>query len=201
MEIRPWHPGDEALAVAAEPYLSAASLSHRFLAGTGGRLPLGYVRHLAGGPRPAWDAQVAVGSGHLIGWAEFGRLPGVIAQADLAVLVADAWHRQGVATALIRALLPRAAAAGVRNVRADVLPGNRAAHGLLAALFRKGLRAEYDEGVIRYHARLAELPIVTGHAYAYAWSSAPITRAAPAVVSRCRAWSGRWDAVAGAAAE
>src|SRR5215467_12041399 len=128
MGIRPWHQGDEVLAVAAERYMSAGSLAHRFLAGTGGHLPGGYVRHIAAGPRPAWDAQVAVGDDHLIGWAEFGRLPGDLVRADLGVIVADPWHRQGVATALIRALLPRMAAAGVRELRADVLPGNRAAH-------------------------------------------------------------------------
>jgi GNAT superfamily N-acetyltransferase len=160
MDIRPWHQGDEALAVAAEPYLSAASLSHRFLAGTGGRLPTGYLRHVAAGPRPAWDAQVAACDEHLIGWAEFGRLPGDLLRADLAVIVADPWHRQGIATVLIRALLPRIAAAGVRELRADVLPGNRAAHGLLASLFGPHLRAGYDGGVVRYHADLADLVIV-----------------------------------------
>src|SRR5215831_19257329 len=102
MDIRPWHQGDEALAVATERFLSAASLSHRFLAGTGGRLPGGYVRHIAAGPRPAWDAQVAACDDHLIGWAEFGRMPGDLALADLGVIVADPWHRRGIATVLIR---------------------------------------------------------------------------------------------------
>lgn len=157
MDIRPWHQGDEELAVATERFLSAASLSHRFLAGTGGRLPAGYVRHIAAGPRPAWDAQVAACDGHLIGWAEFGRMPGELVRADLGVIVADPWHRQGVATALIRALLPRMADAGVRHLRADVLPGNRAAHGLLASLFGPHLRAEYADGVVRYQAPLIDL--------------------------------------------
>lgn len=154
MDIRPWHQGDEELAVAIERHLSAASLAHRFLAGTGGRLPAGYVRHIAAGPRPAWDAQVATLDDHLVGWAEFGRMPGDLVRADLGVIVADPWHRQGVATALIRALLPRMAAAGVRELRADVLPGNRAAHALLASLFGPHLHAEYDDGAIRYHAPL-----------------------------------------------
>src|SRR5690349_1688344 len=72
------------------------------------------------------------------------------AEADLAILVADPWHRQGVATALIRALLPRCYAAGVRRLRADVLPGNRAARELLRSLFAPGLTAGYVDGVVHY---------------------------------------------------
>jgi GNAT superfamily N-acetyltransferase len=150
MEIRPWRPGDELLAAATAPYLSVTSLTNRFLAGTGGRLPIGYLRHIEAGPRPTWDAQVAAGDGHLYGWAEFGRRPGEIAEADLAVLVADPWHRQGLATAMIRSLLPRAAAAGVTQLGADVLPSNRAAHALLRSLFGTNLRPEFDGGVAHY---------------------------------------------------
>ena len=106
MLIRPWRTGDETLAGAATAYLSVTSLTNRFLAGTGGRLPAAYVRHIAIGPRPTWDAYVAEGDGHLIGWAEFGRVNATSPEADLAVIVADPWHRQGIASAMIRALLP-----------------------------------------------------------------------------------------------
>ena len=128
MEIRPWRCGDETLALAAQPYLSMRSLNQRFLAGTGGRLPGSYLRHVADGPRPTWDAQVAVGPGHLLGWAEFGRLSPDSAEGDLAIIVADPWHRQGIASTLILAMLPRAAATGIRTLHADMLPGNTAAH-------------------------------------------------------------------------
>jgi GNAT superfamily N-acetyltransferase len=161
MEIRPWRTGDEVLAAAAQPYLSAASLANRFLAGTGGRLPAGYLRHLAAGPRPAWDAQVAVGDGFLLGWAEFGRVPGAVSEADLGIIVADPWHRQGIATALVRALLPRALAVGVRRLGADVLPTNTAARALLRSLFGADLHATYVDGVVHYEAPLrpAETPL------------------------------------------
>lgn len=149
MEIRPWRCGDEALALAAEPYLSVRSLNQRFLAGTGGRLPTSYLRHVADGPRPTWDAQVAVGPDHLIGWAEFGRYSLGSPEGDLAVMVADPWHRQGIATALIRAMLPRAAAAGIRTLHADMLPGNTAAYGLLTSLFGK-LNGAVADGVAHF---------------------------------------------------
>src|SRR5262245_66390753 len=97
MEIRPWSHGDLALAVAAQPYLSMETLTRRFMAGTGGRLPEWYLRHLAAGPRPTWDAEVAAESGMLLGWAEFGRLPGEPTGADLALVVAVPSHARGLA--------------------------------------------------------------------------------------------------------
>jgi RimJ/RimL family protein N-acetyltransferase len=157
MEIRPWRCGDDVLATAIQPHLSESSLSHRFLAGTGGRLPAAYLRHIAAGPSQIWDAQVSAGDGQLYGWAEFGRLPGEIAVADLAVLVADPWQRQGLATAMIRALLPRAAAAGVTTIHADVLPSNRAAHGLLRSLFGERLHPEFADGIARYEVALSSV--------------------------------------------
>jgi GNAT superfamily N-acetyltransferase len=159
MEIRPWRCGDEELAVAAERYLSSTSLSRRFLTGTGGRLPGPYLRHVAAGPRRTWDAQVAAAPGHLIGWAEFGRLPDSPEEADLAVLVADPWHRRGVATTLIRAMLPRCLEAGVNRLHADVSPTNHAARELLRSLFSPGLTAAFGGGVVHYELSLqAALP-------------------------------------------
>ena len=169
MLIRPWRTGDETLACAAVPYLSVTSLSNRFLAGTGGRLPAAYVRHIAAGPRPTWDAYVAEGDGHLIGWAEFGRVNATSPEADLAVIVADPWHRQGIASAMIRALLPRCFATGdeprgcatrrrgVARLGADILPGNTAAYGLLRSLFGDHLHGEFSDGVVRYTVSVADL--------------------------------------------
>jgi len=155
--IRAWQCGDEVLAAAAAQHMSPASLSNRFLAGTGGRLPASYLRHIAAGPRSTWDAQVAVGDGHLIGWAEYGRIPADSRIADLAVIVADPWQRQGIASALVRALLPRLAAAGIDELGADTLPGNRAIHGLLASLFAGRLDVSYQDGVVHYTLRLGDM--------------------------------------------
>jgi len=153
-DVRPWQPGDAALAAAAEPFLSASSLSHRFLAGTAGRLPAAYLRHIDAGARAEWDAQVAEVPGMLLGWAEFGRVPGERETADIAVIVADPWHRQGIASALIRSLLPRMIEAGVRVMNADVLPSNAAAQALLTSLFAPDLRYAYEDGVVRFRAPL-----------------------------------------------
>src|SRR5437660_1617696 len=126
MEIRPWRTGDQRLLIAAQRELSRASLSSRFFVGTS-TLPVKYLRYVAHAPRERWDAQVAVHRGRLLGWAEFARLPGCPEEADIAVLVVDAWHRQGIASALFAAMIPRAAAAGIRVAHADIEPGNVAA--------------------------------------------------------------------------
>jgi ribosomal protein S18 acetylase RimI-like enzyme len=155
--LRPWRSGDDALAIASAGRLSATSLDNRFLAGTGGRLPGAYVRHIAAGPRAVWDAQVAEADGMLLGWAEWGRLSADADVADLGVLVADPWQRQGIATTLIRDLLPRAYASGVRTMTADVLPSNAAAHRMLARAFGPARTWAYVDGVVHYEVDLATL--------------------------------------------
>jgi GNAT superfamily N-acetyltransferase len=157
MEVRPWRTGDDKLLLAAR--FSAASLSSRFMAGTPG-IPVAYLRHVSTVPRDRWDAQVAVvgsaagpgarGPYRLLGWAEYGRWRAGGDEADIAVAVVDAWQRQGVATALLRAMLPRAAAAGVRVLHADIAPGNVAARSAAGSLFG---RPTYADGLL--HFRLA----------------------------------------------
>jgi GNAT superfamily N-acetyltransferase len=149
MEIRPWRPGDQQLLIAAQRELSRDSLSSRFFVGTS-TLPVKYLRYVAHAPRDRWDAQVATHRGRLLGWAEFARLPGRPDEADIAVLVVDAWQRQGVATALFRAMIPRAAAAGIRVAHADIEPGNRAARAMIRSVFGDTLAARFEDGLVHY---------------------------------------------------
>jgi RimJ/RimL family protein N-acetyltransferase len=149
IEVRPWRTGDEALLLAA--YLSPASLTSRFMVGTE-RLPAAYLRHVRTVPRSRWDAQVATLRGRLVGWAEYGRWQTCGEEADLAVIVVDGYRRQGVATALFRAMLPRAAKAGVRVVHADVALDNTAARGAATALFG---RPSFADGLLHYRLALA----------------------------------------------
>jgi GNAT superfamily N-acetyltransferase len=186
MEIRPWTDGDAILAAAAQPYLSTATLFRRFHAGTGNGLPEWYLRHLAAGPRPTWDAEVAAAPplpevpglpglpgmpalpGMLVGWAEFGRRDGEPTVADLSIVVADPWQRRGIGSALVRSLLPRCVAAGVRVLEADVLPSNRAARGLLTSLFTTGMEASFRDGVIHFEISLDAHAVTMHRAGAYA---------------------------------
>jgi RimJ/RimL family protein N-acetyltransferase len=153
MEVRPWRAGDQALLVAAQPDLSPESLTSRFFTGLR-TLPVKYLRYVAHAPRNRWDAQVAIYEGRLIGWAEVARSIDAHDEADVAVLVADAWQRRGVATALFRALLPRAAAAGVRLVHAHVDPTNVAARATIRKVGGGAWTARFEDGLVRYTMRL-----------------------------------------------
>jgi GNAT superfamily N-acetyltransferase len=153
MEIRPWRDGDQALLISAQRELSPAALSSRFFVGTR-TLPVKYLRYVANAPRHRWDAQVATHRGRLLGWAEFARMPTAADEADIAVLVIDAWQRRGVATALFRAMLPRAAAAGIRVAHADVDPGNVAARSMIRSVFGPTLTATYEDGLLHYRVNL-----------------------------------------------
>ena len=180
VRTRPWRTGDERLLALAADQISPASLRARFLAGVP-RLPETYLRRLAALPPHAWGAQVAVRADRcaeqVVGWAEFVRFapptapptapvtapptaavtpaPPVGGEADLAILVLDAWQRRGIGRALIGALLPAAAAAGVRVLHVDVAPGNGAARGLLGSVLgRDRLTARVVDGLLHYTVRL-----------------------------------------------
>ena len=56
-------------------------------------------------------------------------------RAELAVEVVDAWQGRGIGTRMVRAVVELGAAAGITEVVAEVLAGNRAAQRLLAATF------------------------------------------------------------------
>jgi GNAT superfamily N-acetyltransferase len=149
MEVRPWRHGDQALLISAQRDLSPASLSSRFFVGLS-TLPVKYLRYVAHAPRDRWDAQVATQHDRLLGWAEFARPAGHPDEADLAVLVIDAWQRRGVATALFEAMLPRAAAAGIRVLHADIEPRNTAARAMIRAVSGGRLTAAYEDGLLHY---------------------------------------------------
>jgi GNAT superfamily N-acetyltransferase len=171
--IRPWRPGDEGLLALAADHISPASLRARFLAGVP-RLPETYLRRIATLPRDAWGAELALRADRsdeqVVGWAEFVRLggppgsagpgeAGEPGEADFAILVLDAWQRRGVGRALVHALLPRAAALGVRTLHADIDPANDAARALLASVLgRERLTARVVDGLLHYTMRLADLP-------------------------------------------
>ncbi len=92
---------------------------------------------LAGGPAHV-DAIVAVADGVIVGHAMAAELPESASPcagraADVGVVVADAWQRQGVGAALMRSLIARAQARGVTALAMDVLPGNRRVLSMILA--------------------------------------------------------------------
>ena len=67
-----------------------------------------------------------------IGLAEYMRLD-AFDEAELAIVVVDAWQRRGIGSALATALRDRALAAGVRRFNATMFAGNAGAVALAAA--------------------------------------------------------------------
>ena len=76
------------------------------------------------------EAIAAVEGGEMIGVAEYARVAGC-RRADLAVVVADAWQRQGLGTRLVAALSERARAEGITAFAVDVQGDNFASLRLL----------------------------------------------------------------------
>jgi RimJ/RimL family protein N-acetyltransferase len=124
--IRPWQGGDFALLAAAAPRLSERTLRLRFW-GSFPTLPPTYLRSTERRWPYAWDAVAALDGDELVGWAEYGRYPDDLRNADLAVCVVDDEQGHGIGTALAAALLERARGAGLRSVHVDIAPFNQAA--------------------------------------------------------------------------
>jgi len=91
------------------------------------------------------EAVAAVEDGELVGVAQYSRRAGSV-HADLAIVVADAWQRQGLGTRLVAALAERAKAEGITGFSVDVQGDN---FGVLKLLKRvaPGIRLAFSGGV------------------------------------------------------
>lgn len=91
------------------------------------------------------EALLAVVGGEIVGVARYNRRAGSDS-ADLAVVVADAWQRRGVATRLLEALATSARRAGIARFEVMTLADNRAAIGLLRRVW-PGVRLAFSHAV------------------------------------------------------
>jgi RimJ/RimL family protein N-acetyltransferase len=80
------------------------------------------------------EAVVAVVDGEIVGVARYVRRTGMSA-AEVAVVVADAWQRQGIATRMITALAAFAAAAGVERFTMTMQADNQPVLRLMGRLY------------------------------------------------------------------
>jgi GNAT superfamily N-acetyltransferase len=93
-----------------------------------------YLLDLDGLQRVAFVAEVADGGGmRAVGIGRYAAVGS--SQAELAVAVADDYHRRGIGTALMQRTASAARAAGYRTLQAEVLPENTAAISLMRAVF------------------------------------------------------------------
>jgi GNAT superfamily N-acetyltransferase len=91
------------------------------------------------------EAVAAVEGGEIVGVAEYSRAPGS-GVADMAIVVADAWQRQGVGTRLVAALAERAASEGVEGFAVDIQGDNFGALKLFKRV-APGVRMTFSAGV------------------------------------------------------
>jgi RimJ/RimL family protein N-acetyltransferase len=90
------------------------------------------------------EAVVAVVDGEIVGVARYASWPGT-STADLAVVVADDWQKQGIALRMLSALAELAPSAGITSFKATVQGDNRAALGLLRR-FDPSAKAIFSQG-------------------------------------------------------
>jgi len=91
------------------------------------------------------EAIAAVEGGEVVGLAEYARAPGSPV-ADLAIVVADAWQRQGLGTRLIAALAERAAEEGLEGFAVDIQGDNFGALRLFKRV-APGVRMAFSAGI------------------------------------------------------
>lgn len=133
--VRPIEPEDDEELQTAFRLLSDLSRYRRFFTGMS-RLSDSMVRTLTDVDHLDHEALVALparDSPTIAGVARFIRVPDLQATADLAITVADEWHRRGMGTALLRLLSERASQVGITRFTVDTLAENRAVLALITA--------------------------------------------------------------------
>jgi len=91
------------------------------------------------------ESIAALEGGEVVGLAQYSRPIGS-READMAIVVADAWQQQGLGTRLVTALADRAAAEGITAFAVSVQGDNPAAIRLLKRL-APGTRLAFSAGV------------------------------------------------------
>ena len=185
-------------------FFAAITPSRAMLARLSGAADTGASR-AAGAPRAAGDTGaceviVAIAGRVIVGHAmAVDRTAGNGERiTDIGVVVADAWQRQGVGAALVRALLAGARARGATWLTMDVLPGNQPVLAMIADHWAPA-HAERSADCLTFRIRLTRrergwAPVVRGGGRPppRSWSPGPAEAlpAAPAATSRsprCRA--------------
>ena len=96
------------------------------------------------------EAVAAVVGGEIVGVARYARRPGADV-AEVAVVVADAWQRQGLATRMLSVLAELAEAAGVRQLTLSMQSDNRPVLRLVRRL--------YPEATLRHEHGMSETTV------------------------------------------
>jgi RimJ/RimL family protein N-acetyltransferase len=128
LRIRPIRPDDTDALLAMHRSLSSRTVYQRFFAIVPelSQAQAEHFTHVDGINRFALVAEDPDGA--LVAVGRYDRLPPDLAQAEVAVVVTDAYQHHGLGTALVSMLTAHARAAGVTAFVADVLSTNHAMH-------------------------------------------------------------------------
>lgn len=143
--IRPIEPHDFDRLREVWDGMSAPSRRRRFLAASSvDEVTDADVQYLVDVDHRRHEALLALdGDGRAVAVARYVRVPGDRESAELAVAVVDAWHRRGLATALLDRLTARARDSGIRRYTAVVSEDNDV---VLRRLERAGARTTGTTG-------------------------------------------------------
>jgi RimJ/RimL family protein N-acetyltransferase len=162
--IRPIRPDDKRMLEDGLRHLSDESVQRRFLTlkrsfsrselqyltEVNGRDHVALVAEYPGDPRPEAPGSAGCagdGVNRLIAVARFVRLADDPTAAEVAIVVADDWHRRGVGSELAEQLAARARQSGIRRFTATIASENVAAHRLMRRMTSHLERHEAGHGV------------------------------------------------------
>ncbi len=133
--IRPMHTDDAPALGAAVEQLTEQSRYRRFHSAMP-RLDAPMLTYLTDIDHHDHEALVALapGSGDIVGVARLIRDTTNPDTAELAIVVADAWHRRGLGTLLIRLLTRRASELGIAHFTAEIMAENTPTRALIHRL-------------------------------------------------------------------
>jgi protein lysine acetyltransferase len=158
VRIRPIQPQDADVLHEAFARLSDESRRQRFL-GPKPTLSASELRYFTRVDHHDHEALIAISrfSGRVLGVARFVRLRDDSTSADVAIVVADAWQRAGLGTALAARIMDRARCEGVARFTAVLAQDNEGARRLMR---RTGASIRFvgrDAGTLAYEMELTAL--------------------------------------------
>lgn len=147
--IRSIEPGDKHRLVNGLRQLSDESIRKRFLAAKPRftAAELRYLTEIDGENHIALVAVLEEDPDQLVAVARCVRLPDRPATAEMAIVVGDPWHGQGLGRELARRLADAALAAGIRRFAATMLGDNEAARRLMRTFSRRLEEGRVSGGV------------------------------------------------------
>ena len=148
--VRPIRPDDKRKLEDGLRHLSDESVQRRFLTlkRSFSRSELRYLTEVNGRDHVALVAENPGGPARrLIAVARFVRLADDPTAAEVAIVVADDWHRRGVGTELAEQLATEARRSGIRRFTATMSSDNVAAHRLMQRMTTHLERHEAGHGV------------------------------------------------------